>query len=83
MVLEGRIVGRPFFSLKPAEVSDSFNTGMEYFNTFGGNCLSCAVGLAVLDVIETEGLQQHALEVAPGWFRIYASIFFIFMYRSL
>ncbi len=37
--------------------------GMEYFNTFGGNPVSCAVGLAVLDVIEDEQLQAHALEV--------------------
>ena len=40
----------------------SFN-GMEYFNTFGGNPVSCAVALAVLDVIEEEGLQAHAAEV--------------------
>jgi 4-aminobutyrate aminotransferase-like enzyme len=45
------------------EIASSFVTGMEYFNTFGGNPVSCAVGLAVLDVIEKQGLQQHALEV--------------------
>ncbi len=45
------------------EIAASFDTGMEYFNTFGGNPVSCAIGLAVLDVIERQGLQQHALEV--------------------
>ena len=32
-------------------IAESFDTGMEYFNTFGGNPVSCAVGLAVLDVV--------------------------------
>jgi 4-aminobutyrate aminotransferase-like enzyme len=45
------------------EIAASFDTGMEFFSTFGGNPVSCAVGLAVLDVIERQGLQQHALEV--------------------
>jgi 4-aminobutyrate aminotransferase-like enzyme len=45
------------------EIAASFANGMEYFNTFGGNPVSCAIGLAVLDVIQTEGLQGHALRV--------------------
>jgi 4-aminobutyrate aminotransferase-like enzyme len=42
------------------EIADAFANGMEYFNTFGGNPVSCAVGLAVLDVIRDEALQEHA-----------------------
>ncbi|MCZ6754204.1 MAG: aminotransferase class III-fold pyridoxal phosphate-dependent enzyme [Gemmatimonadetes bacterium] len=45
------------------EIAASFDSGMEYFNTFGGNPVSCAVGLAVLDVIEEQGLRQHAATV--------------------
>ena len=45
------------------EVADNFNTGMEYFNTFGGNPVSCAIGKAVLEVIDEENLQNNALEV--------------------
>jgi 4-aminobutyrate aminotransferase-like enzyme len=45
------------------EIADAFVTGMEYFNTFGGNPVSCAIGMAVLDVIENENLQDNAQKV--------------------
>ena len=45
------------------EIADSFDTGMKYFNTFGGNPVSCAIAGAVLDVVEDEQLQQQALDV--------------------
>ena len=46
-----------------AEVARSFDNGMEFFSTFGGNPVACEVGLAVLDVLEREHLQDNALRV--------------------
>jgi len=44
-------------------IADSFANGMEFFSTFGGNNVSCAIGLKVLEVVQEEKLQAHALEV--------------------
>jgi len=42
------------------KIANKFNNGMEYFNSFGGNPVSCSIGNAVLDVIENEKLQMKA-----------------------
>ncbi len=34
-----------------------------FFSTFGGNNVSCAAGMAVLDVLEREGLRENARQV--------------------
>ncbi len=44
------------------KIADAFANGMEYFNTFGGNPVSCAVGSAVLQVMRDEHLQGNALK---------------------
>ncbi|MFQ5528395.1 MAG: aminotransferase class III-fold pyridoxal phosphate-dependent enzyme [Thermoanaerobaculia bacterium] len=46
------------------EIARSFEeAGMEFFSTCGGNPVSCAIGKAVLDVIDEEDLQRNALDV--------------------
>ncbi len=44
-------------------IADAFANGMEFFSTFGGNPVACEVGLAVLDVLRDEPLQQGAARV--------------------
>ncbi len=53
------VAGRP-------EVLEKFGRTSRYFNTFGGNPVSCAAGMAVLDVIEGESLMQNALKVGQA-----------------
>ena len=45
------------------EVADAFANGMEYFNTFGGNPVSCAIATKVLQTVKREGLQENAWKV--------------------
>jgi len=49
-------------------IAESFHNGMEYFNTFGGNPVSCAIAEAVLDAIEREGLVARAAELGGVFF---------------
>mmetsp|Transcript_21258 Transcript_21258/g.31511 ORF Transcript_21258/g.31511 Transcript_21258/m.31511 type:complete len:495 (-) Transcript_21258:72-1556(-) len=64
-------MGKPFGNGMPLaavattrKVAEAFETiGPEYFNTFGGNPVCAAAGLAVLDTIESEGLQAKAAEI--------------------
>lgn len=64
------IIGKPMGHGHPMgavvctdEIAEAFNNGMEFFSSFGGNPGSCAIGQAVLDVLEEEQLQQNANEV--------------------
>ncbi|CAH1175692.1 unnamed protein product [Phaedon cochleariae] len=46
------------------EIADSFmRTGVEYFNTYGGNPVSCAIATAVIDTLEKENLRENAVVV--------------------
>ncbi|XP_035723158.1 5-phosphohydroxy-L-lysine phospho-lyase-like isoform X1 [Vespa mandarinia] len=64
-------VGKPMGNGHPVaavittpEIATSFkNTGIEYFNTYGGNPVSCAVANAVMEVIERDNLQENAFRV--------------------
>ena len=60
------VMGKPIGNGHPmaavftsTEIAKSFEE-MEFFSTFGGNPVSCAIGLAVLDVIEEECLMNNA-----------------------
>lgn len=52
--------------LQPA-ILDEFGQKSRYFNTFGGNAVAAAVGLAVLDVIRDEGLMENAAKVGAAF----------------
>ncbi|MBN2398802.1 MAG: aminotransferase class III-fold pyridoxal phosphate-dependent enzyme [Candidatus Aminicenantes bacterium] len=64
------VLGKPIGNGHPlsavittAEIAAAFDNGMEFFSTFGGNPVSCAVGEAVLKIVQDEHLMEHALTV--------------------
>jgi 4-aminobutyrate aminotransferase-like enzyme len=66
IVVLGKPIGNGFplgAVVTTPEIAAAFDNGMEFFSTFGGSTVSCAVGLAVLDVVRDEQLQAHAREV--------------------
>lgn len=46
-----------------SDTLNAFRKAFRYFNTFGGNPVSCAAAMAVLDVLEEENLQENAADV--------------------
>ena len=66
VVVMGKPIGNGFplaAVVTTREIAAAFDNGMEYFATFGGNPVACAVGLAVLDVLRDEHLQERARRV--------------------
>jgi 4-aminobutyrate aminotransferase-like enzyme len=63
IVTMGKPMGNGFpmggVAMRP-ELMDRFTAEVKYFNTFGGNPVAAAAGLAVLDVIRDEGLMENA-----------------------
>ncbi|HKV62761.1 MAG TPA: aminotransferase class III-fold pyridoxal phosphate-dependent enzyme [Candidatus Acidoferrum sp.] len=72
IVVLGKPIGNAFplaAVVATPEIANSFNNGMEFFSTFGGNPVACAAGLAVLDVLEEENSQQNALSVGTHFIK--------------
>ena len=61
------ILGKPMANGHPmgalvctSEIAVSFEKGVEFHSSFGGNPVSCAIALSVLEIIEEENLQENA-----------------------
>jgi len=65
IVIMGKPMGNGFpmggVVIKPDLLAD-FGSRAGYFNTFGGNPVAAAAGLAVLETLQSDGLQQNAQE---------------------
>jgi 4-aminobutyrate aminotransferase-like enzyme/Ser/Thr protein kinase RdoA (MazF antagonist) len=66
IVVLGKPIGNGFplaAVVTSPEIAASFDAGMEFFSTFGGNPVACAAGLATLEVLDDERLMENAREV--------------------
>ncbi|MCZ7472425.1 MULTISPECIES: aspartate aminotransferase family protein [Rhizobium/Agrobacterium group] len=77
MVSLGKPMGNGFpvagLALRP-ELVEEFGTKARYFNTFGGSPVACAAGMAVLDVIEQEGLQENSRTVGDFLLKSFSEV---------
>lgn len=77
MVVLGKPMGNghPMGAIVCTEaIAESFSKGVEFFSSFGGNPVSCAIGLAVLEVIEEEGLQENAKIVGDYYLELFRDL---------
>lgn len=75
------VMGKPFGNGHPLaavvttpELAARFANGMEYFNSFGGNPVSMAVGHAVMDVIENDRMQAQAKDTGDYMLASFAKL---------
>jgi 4-aminobutyrate aminotransferase-like enzyme len=72
------VIGKPMGNSHPMgavvcteAIAKSFEQGVEFFSSFGGNPVSCDIGKAVLDVIGKEELQQNAKAVGDYYLELF------------
>ena len=75
------ILGKPIANGHPmgavvctSEIAASFENGVEFFSSFGGNPVSCAIANSVLEVIEEENLQDNAKVVGDYYKSLFADL---------
>ena len=75
------ILGKPMANGHPmgavvctTAIADSFSKGVEFFSSFGGNPVSCAIAYAVLAEIETGQLQQNAKDVGAYYLSLFKAL---------
>lgn len=75
------VLGKPMANGHPmgavittSEIAESFSHGVEFFSSFGGNPISCAIASSVLDVIKEEQLQENAKAVGDYYQHLFREL---------